>query len=192
MLYSVCAHAQTLYNDSALYAAYKAEDMLLWQQYIESVDFSSTSLSERQRCLCYEYGYAAAATDAGKFDADSALMRFEQHIKDLESTLPDATVLAYNSALCAYKVKAGDSYISNAFRSLRLSQQAYEADSLNPLALMMRGNVLFYAPKIAGGNKHLAQTFYERAAKVYEESGDTLWSWNYDAVKMFITKCKRY
>ena len=190
VLYSVCASAQALYNDSALYSAYKAEDMSLWGRYIESVDFSTASLTERQRCLNYEYGYVAAAIDLGYDDADIALVRFEQHIDALASSLPLATLLSYRSALCAYKAKVGQAFVFNAVRSMRLAQQACRNDSLNPLALTLQGNVFFYAPSFVGGSKQRALTYFVRASRIYEERGDTVFSWNYAASKMWEQYCR--
>ena len=190
LLYSVCACAQALYNDSALYAAYTAEDMSVWKRYIESVDFADVSLREQERCLSYEFGYVAAAIDANTQDAQSSLCRFEDHIGLLTPVMPQATILAYRSALAAYKVKTGQSVVSNAFKAFRFANKAYDADSLNTTALTIRGNVLFFAPSIAGGNKRQALLCFRRAASIYEERGDTICSWEYAAIRMWINQCE--
>ncbi len=185
LLNCVCAIAQAQFADCMLFDAYQKENMQVWADYLNSSSFSSLTTTEQHRYLDYEYGYTAAAIDMNRADAMQRLDSFALHIEQASSTLPSATILAYRSALAAYRVKVRQSTISNALRSFRYAEQAYEADSLNPLAITMQGNIRYFAPGILGGNKKKAQHYFLRAAQIYRQTTDTTCSWQYHLLRQW-------
>lgn len=190
-VYCACAFAWAQYSDKELFAAYLKNDMTVWDKYLHSVSFEKATTQEKMRYLNYEYGYLGAMTEQSKDETRAHLPLYQAHLDALTELLPKATLLTYQSSSCAFEAMLNKRhFISKGLESFGLVKDAYEADTLNPLALSLRGNVDFYAPKAFGGNKQRALHYFRLACEIYEKRGDTQTNWNYVATRLCLIQCE--
>lgn len=177
------------YSDEVLYKAYLASDLSVWNEYIHHTDWAKLSKTEQMRLINYEYGYVAVAIDKKESDAEQHLMDFENHINAV-SNLPEALKCTYLSSVAAYKINFHKGkLLQYGLQAFRLSNQAVQADSLNPIALTLKANVLFYAPKAVGGDKQLAMKYFKKSEQIYRQTHHTANNWNYRALQLCIAQC---
>ncbi|MCC8144334.1 MAG: hypothetical protein LIO97_10960 [Tannerellaceae bacterium] len=63
--------------------------------------------------------------------------------------------------------------------SMRLINKAYKMDSVNVQVIADKANMLYYVPKLFGGNKEEALCLLEKAIRMLEISGNTTNNWFY-------------
>jgi len=189
LLIAILAHGQ--YSDEQLYQAYMQSDLRLWGQYIDAQDWSKLSHVERKRLINYEYGYIPVLADQNKMtEAARYLKQYNQHLSAEQKYLSKADYLAYLSASHAYAYLLDKSLIlSEGMQSFKVAKQAVEADSKNVIAMTLKGNVDFYAPKLFGGNKQKAVEMFLEAEKIMEQDPHYQYLWNLPAMQLAIAQC---
>jgi len=70
---------------------------------------------------------------------------------------------------------------------MNFAKKAYSIDPINVRALIEMGNVLYYSPSFAGGDKKKGIEFYERAVSEIERGGSTFNNWQYLSLLTSIT-----
>ena len=187
---SVCAQT----DRCALFRAFLNEEMDVWGQALSSCSFAQATTDERLFLLDLEYGYTAYAIQFLEPDtAKRCLERYLSHLELCREWLSDADYWAYMSAAESYALKLDESTVlTHGVRIFRYAKRALEADPFSTLALSVNANVLFYAPKIAGGNKKKASQLYLRAAELFRQQGDTTCNWQYHEALTGIERCKKY
>lgn len=178
LLSSLMAWGQ--WDDHSLYQAFLRNDMATWNRYLHANSFLRLTQDEQLRYLSYEFGYVNTAIEEKANDTQEHIDAFEAHINVLEPALSESQLLVYRSTLAAYialynKVQ----FLTKGLESSKLAKKAYEADTLNPIALNLRGCVDMRAPKAVGGNRKRALTLFLRAKELFEQKGDTIDNWNY-------------
>ena len=191
------ARAQSLVVDHCrLYDAYLDEQMAVWGEWLESTDFSTLSDADYLTFLGYEYGYTAYMAEYGSHDeALMWLSRFNKHIAGVTSDDGSfrAAVIAYSAAAESFAIKIGKgSRIAHAFKCLNQAKEALQTDTTSTAALMVNANVMFYAPKIAGGSKLRAAQLFKQAQQQYRQRGDTVCNWQYREAMTGELKCLKY
>ncbi|MBR1923048.1 MAG: hypothetical protein IJ838_04785 [Paludibacteraceae bacterium] len=177
-------------TDSLLYVSYLEQDLTSWSTYLNATDWEKADGEERNRILLYEYGYVPYLHSKGDtLGSRTFYQRFEAHITEYEPLLTTAEYAAYRSAAYAYSYMLGDGGLLAAYQSLRYAKKSVEADSLCPLALIVRGNVYFYAPHIAGGSKKKALRCFQAAERVMENDSDYRYIWIYPSTQLCIAQC---
>ncbi len=178
------------YTDKDLYEAYLTTDLTLWKKYIDDMAWEDLSQYEKQRMLNYQYGFVANTLGGEKAFAQAQLDLFKNRTEEMRTTLSASTLSCYRSAYAAYQVKLGTwKILKMALQSLDEAKLAVEQDSLNPLALTLKGNVDMYCPKAFGGDKVRALRYFLLAEERYRELGRTENNWNLRALQLCIAQC---
>ncbi len=188
LAFSTSVFAQ--YTDKDLYKAYLTTDLTLWQKYIEDTAWEKLSSYEKERMLNYQYGFVANSLSGNKKEAQAHLDLFKNRIEEMQSNLSPSALACYRSAAAAYQVKLGSWRVLRlALQSLDDAALAVQLDSINPLALTLKGNVDMYCPKTFGGDKTRALQYFLRAEKRYRDLDRTANNWNYRAIQLCIAQC---
>ncbi|MCQ2347654.1 MAG: hypothetical protein MJZ65_00520 [Paludibacteraceae bacterium] len=179
------------FSDKQLYDAYMASDLKLWGQYIDAQDWKSLSHAERRRLINYEYGYIPFLADQKRMEeAAHYLPIYLQHVEEERSSLGESTYLAYRSAAHAYAYLLDKSTIfSDGMMSFKMAKKALEADTTDPIAMTLKGNVDFYAPKCFGGNKQKAIQIFLQAERIMTTDTAYRYLWNLPAMQLAIAQC---
>lgn len=178
------------YTDEQLFADYLRRDLHSWRTFIETADWEKADTRERMRIINYEYGCIASAIDSVPDKAQGYLAKFKQHIESLHGTIPESTYCTYASAAAAYDFMLDKSKLFSAgLKSFNLCKEAVEHDPNDPIALTLKGNVDFYAPKGFGGNKKRALEEFLKAERIFKERGGYRYLWNYWAMQLCIAQC---
>lgn len=182
------------FSDKQLYQAYMQSDLTLWGQYIDAQHWSQLNHQQRRRLINYEYGYIPVLADKGHMEAAAKyLQQYNQHLLDEQPYLSEADFLAYTAASHAYAYLLDKSLIfSQGMQSFKVAKQAVEADPQNVIALTLKGNVDFYAPKIFGGNKQKAIEMFLQAEKTMLSDTTYRYLWNLPAMQLAIAQCYDY
>ncbi len=179
------------FSDEQLYMAYMSSDLSLWGQYIDAQDWNTMSHPQRLRLINYEYGYIPVLADQNRMEeAAHYLQQFNNHLSQEQSYLPKATYIAYRSASHAYAYLLDKSKIfSEGMQSFKTAKQALLSDPNNPIALTLKGNVDFYAPKLFGGDKKQAMELFLQAESIMSRDTAFRYLWNLPAIQLCIAQC---
>ncbi len=190
LLLCTSVYCSAQYTDKELYNAYLTTDLTLWQEYITNTPWESLTQYEKERMLNYQYGFVANSLSGEKHEAQAHLDLFTQHTAAMENQLSPSSLACYRSAAAAYQVKIGTwKVLRLALQSLEDAALAVQLDSLNPLALTLKGNVDMYCPQTFGGDKERALHFFQLAEQRYRELDRTANNWNYRALQLCIAQC---
>ena len=186
----VSAQKKVTPSDTDLYNAYLKQDMAVWSDYIHSLDWRQLSIKDKITYLNYSYGYIAYSSSLPEVDSDILNERFFEHINEMSGKMPEAERQTY---LCSYYAYSITLHKVRAFtlgtKALKTSEFAVSQDTLNPLALSLRGNVLFYSPSFVGGDKAQALSYLQKAEQQYKSQKLTDNNWNYRALQLTIAQC---
>ena len=179
------------FSDEQLYMAYMSSDLTLWGQYIDAQDWNALSHKERCRLINYEYGYVPVLADQKRMEeAAHYLQQFNSHLSQEQAFLPQATYIAYLSASHAYAYLLDKSKIfSEGMQSFKTAKKALQSDPNNPIALTLKGNVDFYAPKLFGGDKKQAMQLFLQAETIMLRDTAFRYMWNLPAIQLCIAQC---
>lgn len=187
------------YSDNELFAAYLRNDMAAWKSYIDSRDWTQLSRSEQTRLIGYEYGFVAFQLDEDKKITDPALRlgpqylaQFRNHVSQLKPYLSESVYCCYWSSVNAYDFLLHSSHLKSGMQSYQLAKRAVETDPANPLAHALYGSVLFYAPKMFGGNKSEAYKHFLQAEQLFQNMSPAELQplqWNYAVIEMYLAQC---
>ena len=178
------------YTDERLFADYLRRDLSSWGEYIDATDWNKIDTKERLRLINYEYGWIATAIDSQSPKSKEYLANFFTHIEQIRPEISQSTYCTYLSAAYAYEFMLDKSKLFSAgLKSFNLCKEAVEHDNTDPIALTLKGNVDFYAPKAFGGNKEKALDYFLKAKKYFKERGNYKYLWNYWSMEMCIAQC---
>jgi len=133
---------------------------------------------------CY-YGYAAYLIGMkDKKKAKSYVTKGDKLLNDiLEKEPANATALAFKGSFTGFKVMFNKwRIITLGPESIRYINRAYKADPNNIQALIDKANLLYFTPKMFGGNKAESFIFFEKSIAKMEASQDTTNNWYYLAL----------
>jgi hypothetical protein len=172
-----------------IYKAYVSGNMALWEEIVKEMETDLhknttgdiSKIEDHINLLNFYYGLSGYLTATGKKKkAEEYISKGQSMIEKLLSQEKSATIIAYKAAFMGFRIGLNRfSAIVLGPKSIALSKQAIEIDSLNTRALNERANVLYYSPSFAGGDKQEALRLYEKAIRVMRARSDTLNNWNY-------------
>jgi len=180
------AVAQESYR-SRIYKSFINGEKIGWEKVVKEMESSqpvgeSTGNGLKKELLNYYYGLAGYLISQ-KENKRAAIYceKGEKIIEEyLEKNPSDATFIAYRTGFLGFRIGLNNlKAVTLGIQSMNLSKKALSIDSLNVQALAERGNVLCYSPSFAGGDKLEGISFYIKAAKEIEKSGDTKENWFY-------------
>ncbi len=171
-------------RDDRVYNAYINGNMKEWHRVIEEMENTETLTGNgnKLQLIGYYYGYIGYLLGTEKTDkALEEIVKGMAWIDQVVSTDPaNATAYAYKGAFLGFRMASGN------FRAMYLGpksdaniDKAYGLDPDNIQAIIEKGNALYYAPWLFGGNKDKAMEFYERAIRKFESGNKTHKNWLY-------------
>ena len=187
MLLSGFAFAQDL--EQRLYDAYRATDMDVWAQYIDSVNWETATVNERSMLINYEYGYTAHVVSIKQEDAAQRLNQLEQHLEAHRNKMDSGVYYAYQTGISCFKLSLEKRHITKQIKSIYGNiERAMQISPNDPFVLTMQGNVEFFNPFF--GNKQKALQYYQKADSIYsiEPSVHNYPRWNIRAMQIPMEK----
>lgn len=182
-------YSNALRYSQKIYQAYISGNMKLWEEIVKELEKETytkkrthISYIENELSLLNFYygltGYLIATGDKKK--AEEYLSKGESIIDRLLAKEEKAPIIAYKVAFLGFRMGLNRfKAVVLGPKSISLSKQAMELDSLNSRVLNEIANVLYYSPSFAGGNKQEALRRYEKAISIMRSRADTTENWNY-------------
>lgn len=187
MLLSGFAFAQDL--EQRLYNAYRATEMDVWAQYIDSVNWETATVNERSMLINYEYGYTAHVVSIKQEDAAQRLNQLEQHLEAHRNMMDSGVYYAYQTGISCFKLSLEKRQITKQIKNIYgYIERAMQISPNDPFVLTMQGNVEFFNPFF--GNKQKALQYYQKADSIYsiEPSVHNYPRWNIRAMQIPMEK----
>lgn len=175
-----------------IYDAYINGDIGGWMSvmnYLENL--SAPSVDERLELLNYYYGYTGYLLGSDQEKTAKAYVERAGKIIDgiLKENPQNATALAFKGSFISFKIAMNKlKAVTLGPESMKYINRAYKTDATDVQALTDKGNLLFYAPGLFGGNKKEALTYFERAIKRLEDTNDTANNWFYLNLMVLLTQ----
>lgn len=175
-----------------MYEIYLSDNKILWGDELRKYSQAPNLTIEDKLDMCnYLYGYVATALEKEeKAAVEKWISLWESYLTDIESTDKHKSIaLVYRSSIAAYKTMLypGKS-IKYGTMSLRLIDDALEADPNNPIAIGLRGNMKFYMPVLVGGNKREAARCFEQAIKLLSADCPKVYRWNLRGLELCLAE----
>lgn len=174
---------------SKAYDAFINGDMGKWLNLIIEMESDIVSLNGKpaendvkRELLNYYYGYTAFLISKEQMrEASTYAEKGEKIIEMFLAKQPqNAEMLAYKAAFKGFKIGISKfKAVTLGMQSQSIIKKAYALSPGNIRVLIERGNILFYSPKMFGGNKREAIQMYKKAASALESRGDTVGNWEY-------------
>ncbi len=185
--------------DKAIYQCYLNGDMAGWQNIIklaerdianENIGRLSYKSPLRVSLINYYYGVT------GWLISQKENKRAMEYIKKGESLIEqilekepqNATLIAYKAAFKGFRIGVSNfKAIYLGIQSQNLAKRAYNLEPENVRVLIEMGNILYYSPSFAGGDKQRGLEHYLKAVSIMEKSGLTTDNWQYLSLLTSIT-----
>ena len=158
--------------------------MFKWGSIINSMETSNppTTIEQQLELESYYYGFIGHMLGKKRNDVvDEYLERAEKlNTKILKASPKNPAAHSFKGSFLGFHIGL------NRFKSVYLGPEskffinkAVNLDPNNITALILKGNMLFYAPGMFGGDKEDALELYLKAEKLIEKSNDTDYNWEY-------------
>ena len=168
-------------TDSLMLAAYDREDMTVWQNYVDSINYQLSTIN-----LLYIYGFCGYIVDRDKTAALPYVKQFRAHVEAAKDQLPVGHYEMYMSAVLVYELRLHVSM--RPVKAMSLAKEATRLAPTDPLVLSYYGTSLFYAPKPFGSKSEALEWFTK--ADRYFQAPQYKYCWTRKATKMYISQCK--
>jgi len=167
----------------ASYDAFVQHDMDRWLLLMTMIEnMESPTLDEQLELIRYYYGYSAYQIGMKKNKiAKVYVKKGDELISRLLKQHPEnATILAFKGTFTGFKVVLNKiKIITMGPESIRYVNRAYKADPENLQAITDKANLLYFTPRIFGGNKKESLGLFEKAIAKIESNNDTKENWFY-------------
>lgn len=177
-LYAESPYKRTIYN------TFINREMPKWGNVIYTIETNNppTTVEQKLELIDYYYGYVGYLISKKQFEAaEKHILKGEKLIAQVLKVSPkNAAAYSYKGSFIGYQI------VISKFKSIFLASEsnayinkAYELDPHNVQAIINKGNLMYYAPKIFGGDKEEAIKFYLKGARQIEINNDTYQNWSY-------------
>jgi len=183
LILSIDLFSQDSYKNT-IYSAFVSGNMNKWENVIHTIELSknTNSIEQKLELINYYYGYTGYLI--GKKELEKAEKLIEKGEKLINLVLHDspknATALSFKGsflgfeiATCKYKA------IFLGTESKNYVNKALAIDPDNIQAIIDKGNILYYAPKLLGGDKKEALTHFLKGVRILEKNKETDQNWVY-------------
>lgn len=192
LLVSVGTLRAGVVDHEAMYTAFLAGDMTVWGERLAEYTATDNLTNEDKIDLSnYLYGYLGFILQKEEKPVlEHWTEVLEGYLDELEAaSLIPSTVHVYRSSIAAYRTKIYPiKTLSYANKSLKELKNALAINPEDPIAMGLQGNVLFYLPKMMGGDKQEAIEWYSRAINLLESTSDTLYRWNLCGLRLCLAQ----
>jgi len=175
--------AETPYSKS-IYDAFIVRDMTKWENIIQSMEASHSikTVDQKLELINYYYGIIGYLIGRKQYaHAEKLTNRGEKLISQVLHASPqNATAYSFKGSFIGFRVgikKYKAILLSN--ESKKYINKAIEIEPLNVQGLIDKGNLLYYAPEIMGGDKKAALNYFQKAAVIMEQKNETVENWVY-------------
>ena len=176
-------YAESTYK-KIIYNGFINREMEKWGTVIQSIETTNppTTIDSKLELIDYYYGYIGYLIKKKQFSIavkllDKGDILINQVIKQSPK---NATAYSYMGAFIGYRIaisKFKAIYLGS--ESLFYVNKAYELDPKNIQVNIDKGNILFFSPRIFGGDVEEALKFYLKAVKLIEINKNTSQNWAY-------------
>jgi len=171
------------YFKSQVYKAYVTGNMNLWLSAISSMESENISgIDKKMELVSYYYGYIGYLVGKKNYDqANKYIAKGDQIIDGVLKSQPkNASAYAFKGSFYGFKLTENKSKIlTYGAESVSNIDKALDIDPQNIQAVVDKANILFYAPRLFGGDKQESLKFLQRAVQMMERKGDTHQNWFY-------------
>lgn len=174
-------YSQTDYKKT-IYDAYINGNMSQWETVIKQIEAENLSLPQKLDLMNYYYGYTAYLIGSNKSKQANVYIKKGEKLADqlLKEYPENASANAYKGSFISFKIALNKlKAVTLGPQSMKYINKAYKLDSGDVQALADKGNMLFYAPGMFGGNKEEAIQYFEKAIRMIEKNEDTENNWFY-------------
>lgn len=169
-------------NHDKMFRAYIAGDMDTWGVEIKRATALPLSVEEKLEVLNYLYGYVPTIVEIKekRGEAKYYIDLMKDYIEEVEEAgLAPALCMVYRVSMLSAQISLNSlSMMTLGPQCLSLTNKALKLEPDNPLTLGLKGNTLFYAPGMFGGNKREALDFYLKSLDAFRHEANPLYKWN--------------
>lgn len=181
LLCGLASYAQSDYGQT-IYRAYINGDLNGWKSVISEMENTELSDSGKLELLNYYYGYIGYLIGKDeKKSAEAYIKKGDKVINELLKKNPDnAAANAYKGSFIGFKLGLNKlKSVTLGPQSMKYIDKAYRLNPKDVQAIADKGNMLYYAPRLFGGNKKEALSYIEKAVARLEETGNASGNWFY-------------
>lgn len=171
-------------NNKIIYNAFINRDMHKWEALIRTLENSNelNSVGMKLDLINYYYGDIGYLLGIKQYDrAETLIEKGEKLIKEVLRQSPDnATAYSFKGSYLGFRI--GINHYKAIFLesdSKAYVNKALKLDAGNVQALIDKGNMLYYAPHLLGGDKEKALDYFLKAAYLLEKNKETYQNWVY-------------
>lgn len=175
--------AESPYRKS-IYTTFISREMYKWGSIINAIETNNppTTLEQKLELIDYYYGFIGYLIGKKQLEtAEKYVNKGDKLIAQVLKESPkNATAYSYKGSFIGYRIAISK------FKAIFLGPEsaanvnkAYQLDPQNIQAIIDKGNILYYAPSLFGGDKTEALKFYLKGAKLIENNKDTYQNWAY-------------
>ena len=167
-----------------IYSAFITHDMAKWEKVIHTIELSNATntVDQKLELINYYYGYIGWLIGQKKYSpAEKLIPRGEKLINQVLSISPkNATAYSFKGSFLGFKIgidKCKAIFLGSDSKSN--INKAMELDPLNIQAIIDKGNLLYYSPRLFGGDKKEALNYFLKGVKLMERNKETYQNWAY-------------
>ena len=183
LAFSISAMSESPYKKS-IFNAFITHDMAKWESTIRLMENSEATSTVDQKLELINYYYVYIGWMIGKKQyekAEKLIPRGEKLINEVLKVSPkNATAYSFKGSFLGFKIgidKCKAIFLGSDSKSY--INKAMALDPLNVQAIIDKGNMLYYAPGIFGGDKKEALNYFLKGAKLMENNNETYQNWVY-------------
>jgi len=181
--FTTVAFSQSPYNKS-IYTAFISGDMTKWENVIRTIETSNSAntVDQKLELINYYYGYIGYLIGKKQYaPAEKLIAKGEKLIAQVIHTSPrNATVYSFKGSFLGFKIsidKCKAIFLGSESKSC--IRKSIELDPQNVQGNIDYGNLLYYAPRLFGGDKKEALVYFLKGEKLLEKNKDTDQNWVY-------------
>jgi len=140
---------------------------------------------------CY-YGWTSELLDSKQYKkAETNIVKAEKWIDKILAKEPNnALAVNYKGVFISYRIPYNKTKAMTLEKqSKQLIKKALALNPSNAQILFDNGNAYYYPPKLFGGNKKTALSYYQKAISILEKQKNTNGNWMYVQLLMLEARC---
>ena len=168
----------------SIYTAFITHDMAKWENVIRIIEArkATNTVDQKLELINYYYGYIGWLIGQKKFaPAEKLIPKGEKLINDVLKISPkNATAYSFKGSFLGFKIgidKCKAIFLGSESKSD--INKAIQLDPQNLQAIIDKGNLLFYSPRIFGGDKDEALNYFLKGERIMERNKETYENWVY-------------